>query len=330
MHKKNGSKVVIIGLGAVGATCAYTLLLADLVQELILIDIHKEKALGEAMDLQHSLPLLSAAQVKAGTYADCRDADIIIFSAGVPQKEGESRLSLLERNAQVLSNVLSSVLTYTKDSIFLVVTNPVDVLTYLAQKWSHLPKNKVIGSGTVLDTSRLKNLLSRHTQVDPRNIHTYVLGEHGDSEFPAWELTSIAGLRIQDYCRQCENCQNLLPERLETDFHTQVSHAAYEIIRYKGATYYGVATAVSRICEAILKDERSLLTVSSFVEGICGLPDVCLSLPCVLGENGVERILEPALSPKEQQTLQRSGLLLQQTLSAFASHQGPKLSSVKV
>lgn len=298
-----GPKAVIVGAGQVGATTAYTLLISGLLSELVLIDVNRDKALGEAMDIAHGMPLCPPADVRLGDYPDCKDADIVILTAGLNQKPGETRRDLLQKNLGVFRSIVPQVVKYAPNAILLVVTNPVDALTYETLRLSGFPPERVIGSGTVLDTSRLKYLLGRHTGVDPRNIHAFVLGEHGDSEFAAWSVTRIAGMQLEEYCRTCGSCTSGLTEEAEAEFEAEVRRAAYTIIDLKGATYYAVALAVRRIVEAILRDEHSILTVSSLLTGQFGLNDVCLSLPSIVSAHGVERILPLPLSETEVNSL---------------------------
>lgn len=304
--KKTGKKIAIVGAGQVGATTAYTLLLSGLVSDLVLIDLNEKKAQGEVLDLAHGIPLVPPADIKVGTYADCEGADIVILTAGANQKPGETRMDLTRKNVAVFKSIVPKVVKYAPNAILLVVTNPCDVLTYVTWKLSGLPSRQVLGSGTVLDTSRLRYLLSQHTGIDARNIHTYVLGEHGDTELPAWSLTSIAGMDMDEYCGLCATCDGSLSKIVKDEFHDAVRNAAYQIIEGKGATYYAVAVAVRRIVEAILRDEQSILTVSSLLTGQYGLYDVCLSLPCIMGVTGVEQTLPIHLSAEELKQLQAS------------------------
>ncbi|MDR3085914.1 MAG: L-lactate dehydrogenase [Christensenellaceae bacterium] len=304
---KQGNKIVIVGAGQVGATTAYTLLISGLVSELVLIDLNEQKVLGEVLDLAHGIPLCPPANIKAGGYADCAHADIVIFAAGANQRPGETRMDLTRKNAAVFAQIVPRVMEHApKDVILLVVTNPVDVLTYETQQLSGLNPGQVIGSGTVLDTSRLRYLLSQHTGVDARNIHSYVLGEHGDSELPAFSLTNIAGVSMDEYCAVCGGCEGGLSKRIAEEFDGKVRKAAYAIIEGKGATYYAVALAVRRIVEAILRDEKSILTVSSLMRGEYGLNGVCLSLPSIVGAKGVENVLAVPLSEEELRLLRAS------------------------
>lgn len=298
-----GHKAVIVGAGQVGATTAYTLLISGLFSELILIDLNRDKALGEAMDIAHGMPLCPPADVRMGDYPDCEGAEIVIITAGLNQKPGETRRDLTEKNIGVFRSIVPQIVRYAPDCILLVVTNPVDILTRETLRISGFPPERVIGSGTVLDTSRLKYLLGNHTGVDPRNIHAFILGEHGDSEFAAWSVTHIAGMDLTEYCAGCGNCAGSLDQETAARLEEEVRRAAYTIIGLKGATYYAVALAVRRIVEAILRDEHSILTVSSLLTGQYGISDVCLSLPTIVGAKGVVNILPVPLNEREQESL---------------------------
>ena len=298
-----GHKAVIVGAGQVGATTAYTLLISGLFSDLVLIDLNRDKALGEAMDIAHGMPLCPPADVRMGDYPDCEGAEIVIITAGLSQKPGETRRDLTEKNIGVFRSIIPQIVKYAPDAILLVVTNPVDILTRETLRLSGFPPERVIGSGTVLDTSRLKYLLGNHTGVDPRNIHAFILGEHGDSEFAAWSVTHIAGMDLTEYCAGCGNCQGRLDRETAAKIEEEVRRAAYTIIDLKGATYYAVALAVRRIVEAILRDEHSILTVSSLLTGQYGISDVCLSLPTIVGAKGVVSILPVPLSESELSSL---------------------------
>ena len=312
MHR---GKVVVIGAGFVGSTCAYTLMHSGVFSEICIIDVNKAKAEGDALDMSHGAAFTKAVKVTAGDYTACRDADMIIITAGANQKAGETRIDLLRRNADILRDIIENIKKNTDNyPILLVVSNPVDVLTYITYKLSGWPVKKVIGSGTVLDTSRLKYMLSNHTGIDARNIHTYILGEHGDSEIAAWSVTSIGGLSIEEYCNDCDTCsENNLENMLD-----EVRGAAYEIIEKKGATYYAIALAVERIVSAIVNDEHSVLTISSVLENQYGISDVCLSVPTVVDGNGIVKVLETPLSETELDGLKNSA----ETLSALLRELG--------
>lgn len=296
-------KIVIVGAGFVGSTTAYTIMLGGLFNEIAVIDLNRDKAEGDAMDMNHGVSFVKPVTVESGDYSVCRDADIVVLTAGVGQKPGETRLDLLKRNTQVFQDIIGNVMRYAPDDVILLtVSNPVDILTYVTYKLSGLPKNQVLGSGTVLDTSRLKYMISRHTGVDARNCHTYIIGEHGDSEVAAWSVTNIAGMSMQEYAEKTGKCQK---EDLDL-MYRQVKHAAYEIIEKKGATYYAIALAVARIVSCIAGEENSVLTVSGFFDGEYGIRDVCLSVPTLVGGYGIERIFEVPFDEKEMEGLRGS------------------------
>ncbi len=296
-------KIVIIGSGNVGATCAYTIMLGGVFSEIVIIDVNKNKAEGDAMDIAHGVSLVKPVRVVSGDYSECTDADIVVITAGVAQKPGETRLDLLKRNTVVFKSIISSIMKYApNDVILLTVTNPVDILTYITWKLSGLPKNQVLGSGTVLDTSRLKYMLSRHTGIDARNCHTYIIGEHGDSEVAAWSVTNIAGMTMDEYAGFTGKCTKADLDMM----YSRVKNAAYEIIEKKGATYYAIAVAVDRITECIAHDENAILTVSSIFDGQYGIKDVALSVPTKVGGNGIEKIFEVSFSENELQSLKNS------------------------
>lgn len=301
-------KVVIIGDGMVGSSTAFALLQGQTVNEIVIIDINKSKAEGDVLDMQHGISFVSPKILKAGDYRDCQDAHIIIITAGVAQKDGETRIDLLKRNIKVFDSIIESIRPYLDDEvIILVVTNPVDVLSYYVNKKLNLKPGRVIGSGTVLDTSRLKYLISQDTGVDPRNIHTYVIGEHGDSEVATFSITTIGGVGLEDYCASCKRCACHGKMKFE-QLLSEVKHAAYNIISKKGATYYAVALAVARIVEAIVNNTNSVLTVSTYIdEAYEGrIKDVYLSLPNVVNRQGAARLLTPKFSTQEIDDLVKS------------------------
>lgn len=313
LHEKDTVKIGIIGAGFVGATTAYALMMSGIASEIVLVDINKEKAQGEVMDLNHGMAFVRPVNIVAGDYADLAEADIVIITAGANQKEGETRIDLVNKNVAIFKSIVPEIVKYAKDAILLVVSNPVDILTYVTYKISGLPKNHVIGSGTVLDTSRLKYQLSKHCSVDARNIHAYIIGEHGDTEIPAWSITSIAGSKMEDFCvTGCD--KGSCGKQCQEDIHHHVKHAAYEIIKRKGATYFAVALAVSKIVEAIVRDENSILTVSSLLEGQFGLRDVCISLPTIVNRDGVRKVLEVNLDEKDKEGFLASAEAMKQII----------------
>jgi len=301
-------RIAIVGAGAVGATLAYALMIRGQADELVLIDINRAKAEGEAMDLRHGLPFVRPVDVHVGDYADCADADIVAITAGAASRPDETRLDLASRNVNIFRQIIPEVVRHNTDGVLLVVTNPVDILTYLTVKLADRPPAKVIGSGTVLDSARFRYLLAEHCGVDPRNAHAYIIGEHGDSEVPVWSLANIAGTRLADYCGICHRDCPGLPK---DDLFRQVRDAAYEVIERKGATYYAVGLSVSYIIESILRDQRSVLPVSSLMQGQYGLEDVCLSLPTILGQQGIVQVLDLPLDGEELAGLRASAEVLQ-------------------
>lgn len=312
MSKLSG-KISIIGAGFVGSTTAYTLMLSGLTSNIVLVDINKEKAIGEVMDLNHGISFTSPTKVTAGDYKDIVDSDIVIITAGAGQKPGETRLDLVKKNTEIFKSMIPEIVKYSPNAILLVVTNPVDILTYVTYKISGLPQNRVIGSGTVLDTSRFKYLLSEHVGVDTRNVHAYILGEHGDSEVPIWSTTNIAGMSMDDYCKRCTKCLGQSKEEI----FLEVKNAAYEIIQRKGSTYYAIALGVKKIVECILRNEHSILTVSSLTNGQYGMDNMCISLPTIVTNQGIDKIIEVDLSKNELESLQNSGKILKEIISSL-------------
>ena len=305
-------KIVVVGAGFVGSTTAYTLMCGGLFNEIVLIDINKDKAMGDAMDMAHGVSFVKPVNVYAGDYSDCFNADIVVITAGAGQNKGETRLDLLKRNTIILKDIVESIMKYApSDVILLTVSNPVDILTYITYKLSGLSKNQVLGSGTVLDTSRLKYMLSTHTSIDPRNCHTYIIGEHGDSEVAAWSITNIAGMGMDTFYKQFGMCSKEDREQMYLD----VKNSAYEIINQKGATYYAIALAVERIVKCIAGEENSVLTVSSIFTGEYGISDIALSVPTLVTGLGVEKIFEVPFSEEEINGLHKSADTLKAAIS---------------
>lgn len=300
-------KVVVVGAGQVGSTYAYAMLLEGVVGEIVLIDVNRERAEGEAMDLNHAVPLSHSIRIRVGDYSDCAGADIVMIAAGVSQRPGETRLQLLQRNAAIFRDIVPRITAHDMDGILLVATNPVDVLSYVAWKVSGFPAERVIGSGTMLDTARFRYLLGQHLGVDPRSVHAYIAGEHGDSEVAIWSLANVGGMLLADFCAQ-HGCT--LTDEVKEGIFVQTRDAAYEIINRKGATYYAVAVGLLRITEAILRDQHTVLSVSSLVPGYYGIQDVYLSLPAVVGRQGVEDVLHLSLSEQERIDLGHSAAVL--------------------
>ncbi len=306
-------KVSIIGTGMVGSSLAYTLMVERVAGELVLVDANPDRARGEALDINHALPFSAPTVVASGDYADCRGSDVIVITAGAAQKAGESRLTLVERNVGIFRDIVPRLVDVAADAIILVVSNPVDVLTYATIKISGLPWQRVLGSGTILDTARFRFELSAKCHVDPRNVHAYIIGEHGDSEVPVWSTANIAGVRFSRFCELCgEGCSR---EELGSIFE-RMKNAAYNIIRLKGATYFAIALGATRMIEAILRDQNTVVTASTLLQGQYGITDVCLSLPLVLGRNGVERVIEIPVSEEEHEALRHSAGVLRKALES--------------
>ncbi len=296
----NMRKCAIIGCGFVGATTAYTLMQTGWFTEMVLIDINQKKAEGEAADMTHGLPFHTPMDIYAGDYADLSDCGLIIITAGANQKPGETRLDLLRTNTRIFKNIVESITRYTMDAILLVVTNPVDILSYETFRISGYPANRVIGSGTVLDTARLKQLLGGYLGVDSRNVHSFIIGEHGDRELPVWSSANVSGVDLNRYCESCGTGF----DRAELDrLFREVRDSAYHIIEAKGATYYAIAESVRRIVSAIIRDENSILPVSGLVDGHYGLDGVYMSLPCIVGSTGIKQVLEIPLNAEEEAKL---------------------------
>lgn len=307
----NPRKVAIIGVGAVGASIAFALMSKHLYGEMVLIDMNKDKAEGEALDLSHGLPYASPMNIYAGGYEDVADASLVIITAGAAQKPGETRLDLIAKNTKILSSIIAEIKKTSFEGNLMMVANPVDVLTHEALRLSLYPENRVFGSGTVLDSARLKYMVGKHLGVDMRSVHTMIIGEHGDSEVPLWGLTNISGMPLKDFClmKGYKDYKDHLK-----DIYESVRDAAYHIIEKKGATYYGIAMAATRIAEAIVRDEKAILPLSCHLHGEYGIEDIALSVPCIIGANGVEKILELPLSGKEELALLRSAKTLKEQI----------------
>jgi L-lactate dehydrogenase len=309
----NPRKAAIVGIGNVGATIAFALMQKNLYSEIVLIDHTKEKAEGEAMDLSDGLPYTGSIDIHAGTYEEVGDASLVIITAGASQKPGETRLDLVKKNTAIMKSVISSVKATPFSGILLIVANPVDILTHEAQRLSGYPESKVIGSGTVLDTARLKDEISKHLSVDARNVHTMIIGEHGDSEVPLWSITNIAGVELNEFCEIRGHFAD--HQAAMNRLYESVRDSAYRIIEKKGATYYGIAMAVARIASCIVKDEHSVLPVSVALHGEYGLADVHLSIPSILGASGIEKVLTIKLSLEEAEKLHQSGEALKKVIA---------------
>lgn len=305
-------KVVVVGAGAVGSTYAYALALDGSAQEIVLVDQNRELAEGQALDLAHGMPFMPPVSIRCGEPADSRDAQLIVITAGAQQKPGETRLDLQQRNAAIMTHIMEEILAQDSQAVIVVVANPVDVLTRAALQACGWPRERVFGSGTVLDTSRFRSLLAAHCEVSAHNVHGYVLGEHGDSEMIPWSLTHVAGIPMTDYCALCGRCREL--DEIKENLLKQVRNSAYHIIDYKGATYFAIGLTLVRIVGAILRNQKSVLTVSTFLGGEYGLQDVCLSVPCIVSQEGAESIVEANLTPDELEALSRSAAVLREAI----------------
>jgi len=307
-------KVVIVGAGAVGSSFAYALAQKGMADEICLVDANNDLAAGQVLDLAHGLPYYPPVQISVGSKKDYADASVIVITAGAKQKPDESRLNLLQRNASIIESIVDDIVSENSQAIIVITTNPVDILTHVALKRSGWAKHRVIGSGTVLDSGRFRYLISQYCNVDVGNVHAYILGEHGDSELPAWSMTNVAGVPVDEYA----------PKNGNGDWHTErerivrdVKESAYHIINYKGATYYAIGMALTRIVGAILQDQQSVLTISTLLDGEYGVKDVCLGVPCVIGQNGVVNIVEASLTRDEQKALEKSSNTLKEALRSL-------------
>jgi L-lactate dehydrogenase len=299
-------KTGIVGSGFVGATAAYALVMRGVGRRLVLVDQNRARAESEADDILHAVPFAHPLEVTAGEYADLAGCKVVVVSAGVGQKPGETRLQLLGRNSEVFKQVIPSVLRHAPDAVLLVATNPVDVMTHVAARYAGefgVPSTRVIGSGTTLDTARLRSLIGRHISVDSQHIHAYVLGEHGDSEVIPWSLVTVGGIPLEEFCS--EGDISICPDDYAA-IDEQVRRAAYHIIEGKGATYYGIGSAIARIVEVILQDERSILTVCTPTDSVAGIRDVTVSLPNLLGGEGIRKTFFPNLNEAETAALRAS------------------------
>jgi L-lactate dehydrogenase len=308
----NSRKVVIVGAGDVGASFAYALLQSGTAESIVLIDARHEQAEGQALDLAHGLPFVPATVVRAGSFDDYADAAVIVITAGAKQKADESRLNLLKRNAHTLGQIVDEITARKSQAVVVVATNPVDVLTYAALRRTGWPRKRIMGTGTVLDIARFRHLLSAHCGVDVRNVHAYILGEHGDSEVPAWSMTHLAGMSMDDYCPACHKCGDWNQER--NRIVTEVRDSAYHIIDAKGSTCYAIGLALVRVVGAVLRNEHSVLTLSTWLDGEYGLKEVCLSVPCIVSQSGVERIIEGKLADEELLALHASASVIKEKL----------------
>jgi len=307
MTKAKG-KIVVIGAGFVGASAASAICMSGIASELVLIDVQKEKAFGEALDLNHGLSIMGQMSIRDGGYEEVAGADIIVLTAGANRKPGETRLDLARKNVGIVRTIIPEIMKYYDGAIILVVSNPVDVIAYLVQKETGIPAHKVISSGTLLDSSRLKYEIGNLCKVDIANINSLFIGEHGDSAVPLWSSASIAGEKLDDYLGK----NNLTIDK--EALYLQVQQAGATVIKAKGATYYGIGLCVTRICEAILKNQNTILPVGSLMNGTFGISDVVFSIPSIVNANGIEKVLEISLTEKELELLKASAATLKETI----------------
>ncbi|PWK15649.1 L-lactate dehydrogenase [Tumebacillus permanentifrigoris] len=297
-------RICIIGVGDVGSTTAYTLLLRQRCQELVLIDANEKKALGDALDMNHGMPFLGGTRVWQGSYADCAGASIIIIAAGSAQRPGETRLDLLKRNAGIFDSIIENITKYNQDGILLIATNPVDIMAYLSYRKSGWPSQRVIGSGTLLDSARFRYLIGDKLGVDPRSVHAHIIGEHGDTELPVWSRANIAGIDVS------------LSDAEKQEIYTNTRDAAYQIIDAKGSTYYAIALALDRIVAAIMHDESAVLNVSTYLEDYHGISGVYLGVPCIVDSSGVREVLKLQLTDEELALLQQSAQTISEKIQS--------------
>jgi L-lactate dehydrogenase len=300
------TKVSVIGCGNVGMRYAYALMIKGLARQVVIVDLDRKRLEGEVMDLSHGEPYIPAVKVTAGDYPDIKGSDLVVITAGKKQQPGQSRMDLVKDNVGLFRKIIPEVIKYAPEAILLVVTNPVDVLAYAAYKISGKPANQVMSSGTVLDTARFRFMLSQHCEVDPHNIHAYILGEHGDSEFAVWSKAMIGGVLFKEYCTVCANNKLCHRQDYFKTIFEEVKNSAYQIIEKKGETSYGIGLALTRITQAILNDENAILPVSSLVDNYLGVSDVFLSLPAIVNRSGVKSILRLELDPEEQAAFKNS------------------------
>lgn len=308
-------KVVVVGAGSVGATYCYALAQSGLADEIVLIDRNNDLLQGQVLDLIHGQPFFPTVIIRAGTITDYKDAQLVVITAGASQRPGETRLELLLKNADIIGSIAEEIAEQQCKGVMLLVSNPVDVLTYVALKRSGWDRSRVIGSGTVLDSARFRHILSNHCGVDVHNVHAYILGEHGDSEFAAWSMTHVAGINIDEYCPVCDQCYDWQKQRNLIE--QQVRDSAYHIINYKGSTHYAVGLALVKITGAILRGQNSVLTVSTFLDGEFGIKDVCLSMPCIVSDKGITKIIKSPLAQNEIDSLFRSADILNTSIRSL-------------
>ncbi len=316
MEKLN-PKISIIGCGNVGLRYAYALIISGLARQIVLVDIDKKRVEGEVLDLSHTAPYVSPVEIIAGDYSDIKDSDLVVVTAGKKQKVEQSRLDLVKDNVDIFKKIIPDIVKFSPHAIILVVSNPVDILSYAAYKFSSKPSKEVIGSGTVLDTARFRFLLAKHCNIDSHNVHAYILGEHGDSEFPVWSRAMIGGILFKEYCPMCSRHESCSSDKMLNNIFLEVKNSAYEIIEKKGETSHGIGLALVRITRAILHDENAILPVSSLVDNYLGINDIYLSLPAIINKNGVKQVLDIKLNQKEEQAFKNSASAVKKIIQAI-------------
>ncbi len=310
----NSRKAAIVGCGFVGSASAYALMQSGLFSEMVLIDANHEKAQGEAMDIAHGVPFAGHMKIYAGDYDDAADAAMIIVTAGAAQKPGETRLDLVHKNVAIFKSIIPEIAKRDFGGVLLIVANPVDILTYVAQKLSGLPENRVIGSGTVLDSARLKYALGEHLGVDSRSVHSFIIGEHGDSEIAVFSSANVSGIPLNDFCEMRGHFNH---EEATKRIAEDVKNSAYEIIAKKGATYYGIGMSVKRICQCVMRDEKSILPISAILHNQYGIDDIALSMPAIVGHEGLETHVPIRLNEDEQSRLLASAQSLKEIVAGL-------------
>ena len=304
------SKIILVGDGAVGSSFAYASTILGVGRELGIIDINEKKAEGDAMDLSDVLSFTNPKRIYKADYKDCKDAEVVVITAGIPQKSGESRLDLIEKNLKIFKDMIGKIVASGFDGIFLVASNPVDILTYATWKYSKFPANKVIGTGTTLDSSRFKKEIANLIGIDPRSVEAFIMGEHGDSEFAVWSHTNVGGMPLYEWVKTHSETD----EKELLDTFDKVKNAAYEIIDKKGATFYGIGMALTRIVEAIINDQNSVFSTSSYLDGEYGLKDIYIGVPSVIGKDGVKWVLEVPLTDIEDERMKESAKTLKEII----------------
>ncbi len=315
---KTNRKITILGAGNVGASVAYTLTLDGLASEIVLVDINKDKAIGEALDIQQGLSFARPVNIYAGDYSDAADSDIVVVTSGIPRKPGQTRIDLVNNNVSLIREMIPEVVKYAPNAIYVVVSNPVDILTYEIIKCSGLPANRVIGSGTVLDTSRFRANLAERLDLTAKNVHAYVLGEHGDTSVMPWSRVSVSGIPIMDYCKEMDVDLDLTDKNVRVGIEDEVRKAGGKVIKCKGSTHYAIAMSVKYLCEIILRNTHSIITVSGLMQGEYGLEDVCLSIPYIVDLQGIRQPVPVTLTEEEHGQLTASADALKTVIAQIS------------